>query len=171
MRHWGLPEAWTQKGGSTTSDKLHVESLTPQLQPQRIGVSWIRRLPWVKVAGVIFLGIAAVVAFDPDYPVSRPGVTQLKDQKRITPQSPRGPTLVGAEFRWHAAFESPEWRIVLLSGDRQELCWSPPQRGMAYSPEGEFRAALEKRGRYYWYVVGAKDGSPVRSDVTAILVR
>jgi len=131
------------------------------------------------VLGVFFLGVAAALALNPAYPLSRQEVAQLKAQAQvvgpqgpvITPESPRGLTLVDAEFRWRADFESPSWRIVLLSGDRLELAWSAPQHGTCYRPEGEFRAALARGGRYYWYAVGTKDGSQIRSDTTAILVR
>jgi hypothetical protein len=128
-------------------------------------------MPWLKLLGLVLVGAAVSVAFDPDYPVSRSNVTQLKGQARITPQNPRGPTQADEEFRWQADFESPEWRLVLLSSNRSELAWSAPQGGRSYRPEGDFRIALERRGRFYWYVVGSKGGSQVRSAITAILVR
>jgi hypothetical protein len=86
----------------------------------------------------------------------------------VTPESPRGPIAVNAEFRWHADFQATAWRVVLLSDNRQELVWSPPQRGMTYRPEGDFRAALQRGGCYYWYAVGSKGGSDVRSEITPI---
>jgi hypothetical protein len=129
--------------------------------------------------GVIFLGIAAALALDPAYLLSRQEVAQLKARAQVVrpqgpviiPESPRGVTLVDAEFRWRADFESPNWRIVLLSSDQLELARSTPQHGTCYRPEGKFRAALAKGGRYYWYAVGTKDGSQIQSATTAILVR
>ncbi len=136
-------------------------------------------LPWVRILGLVLVGLAAWVALDPDFHVSRDEVPRLKPPSpkkpsgapAVIPETPRGLMSADTRFRWRSDVRCSEWRVVLLSGDRRELAWGLPQRAKSYRPEGRFRAALEPGGTYYWRVVGTKDRSQVRSDLVPIQVR
>ena len=120
-----------------------------------------------------------MVGLESDFPLSKEEKARLKRKAlrqqseipMISLASPHGAVALDTAFTWQANFQSPQWHIVLLSEQRRELAWSPPQVATIYRPEGQFREAMSKPGLYYWYAVGTKGGSQVRSDLTPIEVR